>query len=309
MKQSSLFSPEPAKGWIPWGALAPFLLIFFVVAPVILTDAPFIQWGFVDDRGNPIGAIGLYAFLLIPFAITGALVLAWVLFVERRPLRTIGLTPNAGAMSFARGLAIGVATIGAVVAAIWAAGGYQADGLARAFFEPRDLIGIGILFLCFAVQASVEEIIFRGWLMSALARKFNVALAVLLTCAVFTLLHYGRGQELLVTAGVFLFSAFACLWALKARNIWGVMGWHMGWNWLLATGFELPVTGFDAGVSALLVKLVPQGPDILTGGPQGPEGSVMCLIFFMGAIAMLLWHLRDTARLDAVIGEKPTLPT
>ena len=81
MKSTSLFSLEPAKGWIPWGALAPFLLIFFVAAPVIFTDKPFIQWGFVDDSGNPIGAHGLYAFLIIPFAMTGALVLAWVLFV------------------------------------------------------------------------------------------------------------------------------------------------------------------------------------------------------------------------------------
>lgn len=287
MKKTSLYSPEPAKGWIPWGALAPFLMIFFMAAPVILTDAPFIQWGFVDNKGDPIGAYGLYAFLLIPFAMTGALVLAWVLFVERRPLRTIGLTPNLGMVSFARGLAIGAATIAAVVAAIWAVGGYQSDGFAIAFFEPRDLISIGILFLCFALQASVEEIAFRGWLMSALARKFNVAIAVLLTCVVFTLLHYGRGQEVLVTAASFLFSAVACFWALKARSIWGVMGWHVGWNWLLATGFELPVTGFDAGVSALLVKLIPQGPEILTGGANGPESSAICLMFFVGAIAVL----------------------
>jgi uncharacterized protein len=297
MKTTSLFSQEPAKGWIPWGALAPFLLIFFVAAPVLLTDAPFIEWGFVDDRGNPIGARGLYAFLLIPFAMTGALVLAWVLFVERRPLRTIGLTPGGGASSFARGLAIGFATIGAVVAAIWAAGGYQPRAFASAFFTPHDLIRIGILFLCFVVQAGVEEIIFRGWLMSALARKLNVALAVILTCAAFTFLHYSRGQEPLVTANVFLFSAFACLWALKARNIWGVMGWHVGWNWLLATGFALPVTGFDMGVSALLVKLVPYGPDILTGGSHGPEGSAICLIFFVGAVATLLWRIRSRAQI------------
>src|ERR1700761_5999638 len=145
MKTTSLFSPEPAKGWIPWGALAPFLLIFFVAAPVILTNEPCIQWGFGGDRGNPIGAYGLYAFLLIPFAMTGVLVLAWVRFVERRSLGTIGLTPSAAATSFARGLAIGVATIGAVVVAIWAAGGYQSGGFASAFSAPRDLIGIGIL--------------------------------------------------------------------------------------------------------------------------------------------------------------------
>lgn len=298
MKTTSLYSQEPAKGWLPWGALAPFLCIFFVAAPVLLTDAPFMRWGFVDERGNPIGALGLYAFLVIPFAMTGAFVLAWVLFVERRPLRTLGLTPSGGAMSFARGLAIGLATLGGVVAAIWAAGGYRAHAFASAFFAPRDLIGIGILFLCFLVQASVEEIIFRGWLMSAVARKFSVALAVLLTCAAFTFLHYSPGQEPRVTAGVFLFSAFACLWALKAGNIWGVMGWHVGWNWLLATGFALPVTGLDAGLSALLVKLVPHGPEILTGGSQGPEGSVVCLMFFVGAVATLLWRLRNGAQVS-----------
>ena len=242
MKTTSLFSPEPAKGWIPWGALAPFLLIFFVAAPVILTDEPFIQWGFVDDRGNPIGALGLYAFLLIPFAMTGALVLAWVLFVERRPLSTIGLTPSAGAMSFARGLAIGIATIGAVVAAIWAAGGYQPDGFASAFFAPRDLISIGILFLCFVVQASVEEIIFRGWLMSALARKFNVALAVILTCAVFTLLHYSRGQELLVTAGVI--SVFSLRVPLGAQGA-QYLGRHGMARWVeLAARDGLRIAGY-----------------------------------------------------------------
>lgn len=295
MKSTSLFSPEPAKGWLPWGALAPFLLIAFVAAPVILTDAPFIQWGFVDDRGNPIGAFGLYAFLLIPFALTGALVLAWVLLVERRPLRTIGLTPKVGAVSFFRGLCIGVATIGAVVAGVWAIGGYQADGFAHAFASPRDLIAITILLACFVLQASIEEVIFRGWLMSVLARRFNVIVAIVVTCLVFTALHYGPGQKLIVMASSFLFSAFACVWALKAGNIWGVMGWHTGWNWFLATAFELPVTGFDAGVSALVVKLVPQGPDLITGGAQGPEASVVCLLFFGGAIATLIWRLRKSA--------------
>ncbi|WP_395646033.1 lysostaphin resistance A-like protein [Terricaulis sp.] len=296
MKSTSLFSPEPAKGWLPWGVLAPFLLILFVAAPVILTDAPFIQWGFVDDRGNPIGESGLYAFLLIPFALTGVLVFAWVLLVERRPLRTIGLTPKVGAMTFLRGLCIGVATIGAVVAGIWAVGGYHADGFGRAFASPRDLIVITILLACFMLQASIEEIIFRGWLMSVLARRFNVVVAVIVTGLVFTALHYGPGQKLIVMAGTFLFSAFACAWALKAGNIWGVMGWHTGWNWFLATAFELPVTGFDAGVSALMVKLVPQGTDLITGGAQGPEASVICLSFFTGATAFLLWRLHRGAK-------------
>jgi membrane protease YdiL (CAAX protease family) len=132
--------------------------------------------------------------------------------------------------------------------------------------------------------------------MSVLARRFNAVVAVVVTCIVFTLLHYGPGQTVIAMTAWFLFSAFACCWAIKAGNIWGVMGWHAGWNWFLATGFELPVTGLDAGVSALAVKLIPQASDLLTGGAEGPEVSVICLLFFAAATALLIWRITKTGQ-------------
>ncbi|HFF5999790.1 CPBP family intramembrane glutamic endopeptidase [Stenotrophomonas maltophilia] len=142
----------------------------------------------------------------------------------------------------------------------------------------------------FIFQASVEEIIFRGWMLSLVARKANVAAAVLLVSLVFCFLHFSPHQPLRVTLGIFLFSLFTCAWALRTGNIWGVMGWHAGWNGLLATGFELPVTGMDAHLPALLVALRPQGLDALTGGAQGPEGSYLCSVFFVAAIAWIQWR-------------------
>ena len=59
------------------------------------------------------------------------------------------------------------------------------------------------------------------------------------------------------------------------------MGWHAGWNWLLAVGFGLPVTGLDVGIPALLVDLQAEGRSWLTGGAQGPEASVLCLVYFV----------------------------
>ena len=291
MKPTTLFSPAPAKGWLPWGLLAPFLLLAFIVAPLFTTDEVLVSMGLLTPRGDPIGLPGLYAFLLVAFTVTGLLTFAWVLLIERRPLSSIGLTAS-GVAPFFRGFAIGIVTIGAIVAAIWATGGYQADGFGLAFANTEALTAIAILFACFMVQASVEEIIFRGWLMSVLARRFNVPAAVIVTSVVFMLLHYGPGTKAIAMASTFLFSLFACLWALKANNIWGVMGWHAGWNWLLATGFEVPVTGIDAHVPALVVKLIPRAGDLLTGGAQGPEASVICLAFFAGASALLLWRLR-----------------
>jgi hypothetical protein len=96
-----------------------------------------------------------------------------------------------------------------------------------------------------------------------------------------------------VVLSSFLFSVFACAWALRTGQIWGVMGWHAGWNWLLAVGFEVPVTGLNAGLPALLVQLVPRGPALLTGGSQGPEGSLWCSFFFAAGIAYHLGRARQ----------------
>lgn len=279
------FSAEPARGWLPWGLLAPVLGLIFVAIPVIATEDLFENYGFLTSKGDPIGAQGMIVFLLIPFALTGLIVLGWTRFVERRPLATIGLARPGGANHFLSGLAIGAAMILAVVAGGWASGALDAGDYAPAFASPASLGAIAILLLCFIVQSGVEEIVFRGWLLSATARKFGPVAGVVLTTMLFTLLHFGPGQPLLSTLGIVLFSVFTCVWALEARSIWGVMGWHAGWNWLLATGFALPVTGLDAGVPALLVRLVPVGPDWLTGGAQGPEGSIFCALVLTAGIA------------------------
>ena len=166
----------------------------------------------------------------------------------------------------------------------------QAAGFGPAWHSPSGLLQVALLLPAFAFQSSVEEIMFRGWLLSTLARKASVPVAVLLVSATFSLLHYSPNQPPLVMVSTVLFSLFACAWVLRTGNLWGVMGWHAGWNWLLAVGFELPVTGLDAHLPALLVALRPQGGDGLTGGAQGPEGSVLCVVFFVLAIAWMAIH-------------------
>ena len=296
MTPTALYSPEPARGWLPWVWLSPILLILFVAAPVIGMDGWMQSQHWSDARGNPIGMAGLHVFLVIGFVPTLLAVLAWVRLVERRPLRTIGFVGPQPLKTFLGGVGIGIATIALVVFAIWAAGGLQVAGVGAAWRSQSALMQIGLLLLSFVVQASTEEIIFRGWLLSLLARKSNVAVAVLLVSLVFTFLHYSPHQAPLITLVSFLFSAFACQWALQRGNIWGVMGWHTGWNWLLAVGFELPVTGIDAHLPALLVALRPQGSDALTGGAEGPEGSFLCSAFFIAAMAWMAWRQRRAAR-------------
>jgi len=299
MTPVALYSPEPARGWLPWIWLVPILMILFNAVPVVALDGWMESRQWSTPRGEPIGLAGLHALLWIGFVPTLLLVLAWVRFVERRSMASIGLVGSAPLKTFVQGLGIGMGTIGLVVVAIWAAGGLQATGFGPAWQSSQSLLQIALLLPSFMLQSSVEEVMFRGWMQSVLARKAGVVVAVVLVALVFTLLHFSPNQRWLVMLSSFLFSLFASAWSLRTGNVWGVMGWHAGWNWLLATGFALPVTGIDAHLPALLVALQPQGADALTGGAEGPEGSYLCSMFFMLAIASIGWNRsrRAAARL------------
>jgi len=292
MNSRALYSAQPANGWLPWGALVPVLAFVFVVVPAVGTSFLLEHWQLADARGRIVGVTGMMALLVVTFPVIALVVLGWVRFVERRPLATVGLVGSGGMRLFLRGHAIGLATVSIVVSGIWLAGGYRADGVAKAFGSAGTLAGYAMLLFGFALQSSVEEIVFRGWLLSGIARKFNVLIAVMLTSVVFALLHYSADQPALAMVGTFGFSVFACCWALNAGNLWGVMGWHSGWNWLLAIGFELPLSGVNPIEPALLVKLVDVGPSVLTGGSHGPEASLLCTIFFAVVSAGLVYRLR-----------------
>ncbi len=91
----------------------------------------------------------------------------------------------------------------------------------------------------------------------------------------------------------FTFAIFACAWVRYSNSIWGVMGWHVGWNWFAGAGFDVPITGLDTSLPALVVKMVPVGPDWLNGGGEGPEGSVFTFVLL--AVAGL-WILLATKK-------------
>jgi len=286
-----LYTADPARGWIPWGALAPFLLLVFVISTALLGDGLISDFVNMSPEGNPLDATALVAFTFVPFSLLLLVLLAWVRFVERRSLASIGIVGERKWQEFLRGHAIGLAGLFGVVMVIWLAGGMQLMSVAPALSRPASLVPIVVLLFTFALQSSVEELLFRGWLLSVLAKKFNVLAAVLVSSALFSLLHFNPRVHWLVPVGTFLFGLFACMWVLRTRSVLGIMGWHAGWNWLLAVGFGLPLTGLDVGLPALLVDLQPVGPEWLTGGSQGPEASIICFGYFILGMA-LMWRQR-----------------
>ncbi|WP_428156528.1 CPBP family intramembrane glutamic endopeptidase [Brevundimonas sp.] len=296
MNLKTIYSTSPARGWLPWALLAPVICIALAIATEIPSALLLERFGFQDAQGEFVGAQGLTAMLLVSFITWLLAVAAWIAVVERRNARTIGLTRAGATQGFYGGLVVGVVMPSAMIACIWLAGAYEPGALFPAAQFSGAIIAMAGLFVGFLVQASIEEIIFRGWLTSVITRRTNLIVAVLLSSLTFTLLHFSRGQPWLVTGNILLFALFASAWSISSNNIWGVMGWHVGWNWIIATGFDVPVTGLDAGVPALIVSLAPAGTDFLTGGSDGPEGSIFCTLFLVCGIIFFMWRIARKGR-------------
>lgn len=292
-----LYSPSAVHGWLPWGALVPVLAFTFMVVPSIAAGLLLDRFAPMNQRG-PVGVSGVLALLLSSFPLIALVTWGWVRGIERRPLDTIGLVRPGAARRFVHGHLIGVASVLLVVGLIALAGGYKASGVLPAFSSAAAVGGALLLLFGFAVQSSVEEIVFRGWMLSGIARKLNVPIAVLLTSMLFGLLHYSPSNPL-AFVGTFMFSVFTCCWALRVGHVWGVMGWHSGWNWLLCTGFELPLSGTNPIEPALLTRLIDQGPGLLTGDAFGPEASVLTIAILLAVSAALLWWRRAPAQASA----------
>ena len=296
MNLKTIYTTSPARGWLPWALLAPVLCIVFAIVTEFPSTLFLERFGFQDAQGDYVGTQGLMALLLVAFITWMLAVAAWVAFVERRNAGTIGLTKAGAVPGFYGGLVAGVVMVAALVACIWLAGGYEPGALFPAAQSPGALIAIAGLFVCFIVQASIEEIIFRGWLTSVITRRTNLIYGVLISSLTFTLVHFSPDTSWLIMGNTLLFALFASVWAISSNNIWGAMGWHSGWNWILATGFDVPVTGLDAGVPALTVSLTPVGTTLLTGGAEGPEGSIFCTILLVCGIIFFAWRIARKRR-------------
>lgn len=282
-----IFSDETPKGWIPPSIAAPFICIFLVAISMLPGDLGLTYLGFTEPMGAPRGPLG-FCLMLASFIAMALAVFGWVRWVEKRSLASVGLCGEQRLKKFLTGLAVGIAMMGAIVAAIAFSGGYRVADLAPAFASPAALGWIALLLAGFTVQASVEEFVFRGWLFSTIMRRWNMTAAFILSSAAFTFVHFSPRATLLPLVTTFIFAIFACAWVRRSNSIWGVMGWHVGWNWFGGTGFDVPITGLDTGLPALVVKLVPVGPAWLNGAGEGPEGSIFTAALLTAASLGLL---------------------
>jgi CAAX protease family protein len=202
-----------------------------------------------------------------------AFLAAWIMSrLEQRPMSVYGLPARAAfGKEFWLGCFFGLSEIAMLIGMMAAFGGYSFGSLADHGVE----IAKWALFwgVFFVVVALFEEFFFRGYSLYTLAEGIGFWPATILLAVSFGLVHKtNSGENWIGVAGVVLVGLFWSFTLKRTGSLWFALGMHATFDFGETFLFSVPDSGmiFPGHLSNATLH----GPNWLTGGTPGPEGSV-----------------------------------
>lgn len=219
--------------------------------------------------------------------VTMAIYVGFTLFVERRPARDLSL-PGMG-REWAIGAVVGAGLYALCVAILIALGMYRIEGL-----NPWSYV---VPAVAMALSSGIfEELLFRGVLFRSVEDLFGSWISLVVSSALFGVVHLANPQATLVgalyisiEAGLLLAAAY-----MLTRRLWLGIGFHMAWNYTQSAIFSGIVSGNVAAPG--LIRSNIKGPTVLTGGNFGLESSIIAFLLCTttGVVLLVLAHRRGT---------------
>ncbi len=144
-----------------------------------------------------------------------------------------------------------------------------------------------LFLVLFTLAAAVEEFIFRGYPLQALAEGSRRWIAGILLCLPFTLGHANNPDVTMVgIANIFLASVLLVILYFQTRRLWLPISFHLSWNLAQSWLWGFDVSGIK--IDNQLFVVTPTGADLMTGGEFGLEGSILSTVLF---VAVVVWFL------------------
>ncbi|HEX6134574.1 MAG TPA: CPBP family intramembrane glutamic endopeptidase [Longimicrobiales bacterium] len=207
--------------------------------------------------------------------------------IDGRPVAALGIALTPAALRHAGiGVMIGVAGLLTAVAALLLSGslayaGQQGTGGAW-------IAAVAAQAGIFTAAALAEEAVFRGYGFQVLARAGGPVAATVVSAVLFALAH-GANPSVGVFAlvNIFLAGILLAIAYLRTLSLWFATAVHMGWNWAMATLFDLPVSGLEMFDTPLYEPVV-GGPEWWSGARFGPEGGLVGTIGFTVALLVII---------------------
>lgn len=221
----------------------------------------------------------LFSFVIILF-----LFIFWVKVIEKNALSSLGFVKRNWLKYLGWGIMFSLVQMG-VIALVYQVSGIGSFELNELSLEP--ILFILGLFPFWLLQGGTEEVATRGWLLTRIAARTNLPLAIAISSSLFGILHMGNaGVTFLSVLNIILDGVLAGLLFIYTDSIWLVVAQHGTWNYVQGNllGFQVSGTGADASIFSFTMG---SGPDWLTGGTFGAEGSIITTLVLLLSLVIV----------------------
>ncbi|MEZ5043192.1 MAG: type II CAAX endopeptidase family protein [Saprospiraceae bacterium] len=268
------------------GFLLCFLVITGILAAAVFGLLP-IPSPFVD--GNDFSDVNIWSMVVLWAILSLATYLSIQLFwvkIDKLALRPIGLSSHNFWPNFSYGTGLGVAmiSIGYLLMLLFGVANLQAGTF---LFFP--FLGWLIFFL---IQPFFEELLFRGYVLRLIERYFSTWTAIIVSSILFGLVHAPNENFSLIGLLSIGLSGLLMGWLfVRTGSLWAPTGLHFSWNFFQGVVFGYPTSGIN---TYQLLENQYSGPEWLSGGEFGFEGSIIAVLLLLG-VFVWDWRKGETA--------------
>lgn len=232
-----------------------------------------------EDGGEASIALKIAVTVVYSLITIGGAIILFKMFYKRK-LSQMGLVTKGWLTGSFYGFVLGAASIGLIFSILILTGQAKVVGVDMVKLFSLTML---IEFISVGVMAFSEEVLMRGYLMTALKTTRNKWIIFLAPSILFSLFHLmNPGITVLSLLNTFLAGMLFAYMFIKSGKLWLPTGYHIAWNYFQGDIFGMNVSG-NSQTAVFNTELGTK--ELLTGGSYGPEGGL--LVTFVLLLAFL----------------------
>lgn len=264
------------------------LLIVFEIAFILASP------GGIRQQLDAMGTAELGSPLLLIPAVVAVTLATWLArrLFDRRSFWSLGLRSDRHtAADLAVGTLMPGLLFGLIYAFEWAAGWLEFQAWAWETLTAGDVLReLVLVLMAFVLVGYWEELVARGYHLQNLHDALGLFWALLISSAIFSLLHFSNpGATWQSALGILAAGYFLGFAWLRTGKLWLPIGLHIGWNFFQGPIFGFPVSGIGG---FRLIRQEVNGPELLTGGAFGPEAGLTGLAAMLVGASLIAVYTR-----------------
>lgn len=255
-----------------------FTLMFLLIIVYSFLQGILFEYVFKNIVGYNIISV------LCSYIFSATILLFFVKYFEKTTFEYFGFSKENNLEAIKVGAGLAIFSIVGVVAIL-----LMSNNISLSLSKDLKIGIIIILTILVLMQGFLEEVVFRGYLMTRLAAKKGKWIAILLSSIFYLVFRMSNPTTSKIDLlNIFLISVVMSLLYWYFDNILVIAIFHAFWNCISGLVFGFNLSGIKLSDSIFTVAAI-SDKQILIGGSYGIEGSIIATVFF--AILGLLVYM------------------